>query len=38
MKIGTIDHAIYIKVLSDATVYYITVSTDYFINTTNNDK
>ena len=34
----TIDYAIYIKVLYDVTVSYITVSTDYVINTTNNDK
>ena len=33
----TIDHAIYIKVFSDVTVSYITVSTDYFLNTTNNE-
>ena len=33
----TIDHAIYIKVFSDITVSYPTVSTDDFLNTTNND-
>ena len=33
----TIDHAIYIKVFSDITVYYITVYTDDFLNTTNNE-
>ena len=32
----TIDHTIYIKVLSDVTIYYFTVSTDDFLNTTNN--
>ena len=30
-------HAIYIKLFSDVTVYYLTVSTDDVINTTNND-
>ena len=34
----TIDHAIYIKVFTDGTVYYLTVSTDDFINTTNNEN
>ena len=33
----TIDHAIYIKFLTDITVSYLTVSTDYFLNTTNNE-
>ena len=33
----TIDHAIYIKVSSDGTVYYLTVSTDNFPCTTNNE-
>ena len=32
----TIDHAIYIKVFTYGTVYYLTVSTDYVLNTTNN--
>ena len=32
-----IDHDIYIKVFSDKTVYYLTVSTDDGINTTNNE-
>ena len=32
-----IDHAIYIKVFYDTTVSYLTVSTDYFFNTNNND-
>ena len=34
---STIDHAIYIKVLSDVKVSYLTVSTDDVINTTNNE-
>ena len=34
---STIDHAIYIKVFYDVTVYYLTVSTDDVINTTNNE-
>ena len=34
----TIDHAIYIKVFTDGTVPYITVSTDNVLNTTNNEK
>ena len=33
-----IDHAIYIKVFTDVTVYYLTVSTDDVINTNNNDN
>ena len=33
----TIDHDIYIKVFSDETVSYITVSTDDILNTTNNE-
>ena len=33
-KKSTIDHAIYSKVFTDGTVYYITVSTDDFLNTT----
>ena len=33
----TIDHAIYIKVLSDVTVSYLTVSTDDGLNNTNNE-
>ena len=32
-----IDHAIYIKVLFDGTVSYLTVSTDGVLNTTNNE-
>ena len=32
-----IDHAIYIKVFSDGTFYYVTVPTDDVINTTNNE-
>ena len=35
-KKSTIDHSIYIKVLSDGTESYLTVSTDDVINTTNN--
>ena len=31
-------HAIYIKVLSDGTVSYLTVSTDDVLNTTNNEN
>ena len=33
----TTDHYIYIKVFSDGTVSYITVSTDDVLNTTNNE-
>ena len=33
----TIYHTIYIKVLSDGTVSYLTVSTDDVLNTTNNE-
>ena len=33
---NTIDHAIYIKVLSDVTVSYITVSTGDVLNTNHN--
>ena len=33
-----IDYYIYIKVISDGKVYYITFYTDNFLNTTNNDK
>ena len=33
----TIYLPIYIKVFYDGTVYYLVVSTDYFLNTTNND-
>ena len=36
-KKSTIDHAIYIKVFTDVTVYYIKVSTDDVLNTTNNE-
>ena len=32
-----IDHAIFIKVISDVTVSYLTVSNDDVINTTNNE-
>ena len=32
-----IDHNIYIKVLSDVNVYYISVSTNDVLNTTNNE-
>ena len=34
----TIDHAIYIKVFTDGTVSYLTVSTDDVLNTTNNEN
>ena len=34
-KKSTIDHAIYIKVFSDGTVSYLTVSIDDVLNTTN---
>ena len=34
-KKRAMDHVIYIKVLYDGTVYYPTVSTDDFLNTTN---
>ena len=34
----TIDHDIYIKVFADVTVSYLTVSTDAFLNTTNNEN
>ena len=33
----TINHAIYIKIFSDGTVSYLTVYTDDFLNTTNNE-
>ena len=33
----TIDNSIYITVLSDGKVSYLTVSTDDFLNTTNNE-
>ena len=33
----TIDNAIYIKVFSDVTVYYLSGSTDDVLNTTNNE-
>ena len=33
---GTIDHAIYIKVLYDGMLSYLTVSTDDVLNTNNN--
>ena len=33
----TIDNAIYIKVLSDGTFFYLTVSTDDVLNTINNE-
>ena len=33
----TIDHAVYIKVFSDVTVYYLSVSADDVINTNNNE-
>ena len=36
-KKSTIDHAIYIKVFTDGTVYYLTVSTNDVINTNNNE-
>ena len=34
----TIDHTVYIKVFTDGTFSYITVSTDYVLNTTNNEN
>ena len=37
MKKITIDHAIYIKLFYDGTVYYITVSNYAVLNTTHND-
>ena len=37
-KKSTIDHAIYIKVFTDGTVSYVTIPTDDFFNTTNNEK
>ena len=37
-KKSTTDHYIYIKLFSDVTVSYITVSTDDVINNTNNEK
>ena len=37
-KKSTNDHAIYIKVLDDGTVSYLTVSTDDVLNTTNNEN
>ena len=36
-KKSTIYHAIYIKFFTDGTVSYLTVSTDYVLNTTNNE-
>ena len=36
-KKSTIYHAIYIKFFTDVTVSYIAVSTDYLLNTTNNE-
>ena len=36
-KKSTIDYSIYIKVFTDGTVSYITVSTDDVINTTDNE-
>ena len=36
-KKSTIYHAIYIKIFTDGTVYYLTVSTDYFLNNNNNE-
>ena len=36
-KKGTIDHAIYIKVLSDGTVSYLMVSTGDVLKTSNKD-
>ena len=35
---STIDHAVYIKFFSGGTESYLTVSTDDFINATNNEK
>ena len=35
-KNSTIDHAIYIKVFTDGTVSYLTISTDDILNTINN--
>ena len=37
-KKSTIYHDIYIKVFTDGTVYYLTVSTDDVLNTTNNEN
>ena len=37
-KKSTIGYAVYIKVLSDVTVSYITVSTNDVLNNTNNEK
>ena len=36
-KKSTIYHAIYIKLFTDGTVSYLTVSTDDVLNTTNNE-
>ena len=36
-KKSRIDHVIYIKVFSDGTVYYLIVSIDDFLKTTNNE-
>ena len=33
---STIDHVIYIRILYDVIVSYLTVFTDYFLNSTNN--
>ena len=36
-KKSKIYYAIYIKVFTDGTVFYLTVSADYVLNTTNNE-
>ena len=36
-KKSTVDHSIYIEYLSDVTVYYLKLSIDDVLNTTNND-
>ena len=35
---STIDHYLYIKLFSDVTLPYLTVYTDDFLNTTNNER
>ena len=35
---STIDHGIYVKVFTDGTVFYLTVSTYDVLNTTDNEK
>ena len=36
-KTISIDHVIYVKVFSDGTVFYLKISTDVVLSTTNNE-